>query len=69
MLGIHRRIGVDLEGKVVATGVLKEAIHGIEKLIGELEKPFPVVEIKSAKMNHIMIAPSTYLTSVPSNFL
>ena len=42
MLRIYGGIGVDLKREVISTGVFKEAVHGIKKLVTELEEPLPV---------------------------
>ena len=39
MVWVHGGGCVDLEHVVVLSGVLKEAVHGVEHLVGEKEEP------------------------------
>lgn len=32
---------VDLQAVVAVAGVLKEAVHGVQHVMGQVEKPFP----------------------------
>ena len=41
MVGVDGRGGVDLQAVVILVGVFKQAVHGIEDLMGEHEKPLP----------------------------
>lgn len=42
VLGVDARMGVDLQGVVVVSGVLKQTVEGIEHLVGEQEEEFSV---------------------------
>ena len=41
VVGVDVGGGVDLKTVVVLVGVLEEAVHGVEDLVGEQEEPFP----------------------------
>ena len=48
VVGIDVAGGIDLQAVVVLVGVLEEAVHGVQHLVGHGEKPFtrhsPVVQ-------------------------
>lgn len=41
MLRVDRGGGIYLQHVVVFSGVFKEAVHGVEHLVGQLEEPLP----------------------------
>ena len=41
MLRVDPRGGVDLEGVAVLTGILKQTVHGVQHLVGQVEEPLP----------------------------
>lgn len=43
--------GVDLETVVIFTGIFKQAVHGVQNLMGQQEEPLPVRE-DTTEMRH-----------------
>lgn len=42
MVGVDGRGRVDLQAVVALAGILEQAVHGVEDLVGEQEEPFAV---------------------------
>ena len=55
MLGIDTRRRVDLKGVVVVSGILKEAVEGVEHLMRKQEEEFSVTIVMNLWMNDIVV--------------
>lgn len=44
VVGVDVGRGVDLQTVVVFAGVFKQAVHGVQNLMGQKEEPLPVTE-------------------------
>lgn len=41
MVGVDGRRRVDLQAIIALSGILEQAVHGVQNLVGQKEKPFP----------------------------
>jgi hypothetical protein len=46
MLGVDARVGINLQGIVVVSGVFEETVEGIEHFVGKEEEEFTVKELE-----------------------
>ena len=42
VIGVHVGRRIDLQAVVVLVGILEQAVHRVQHLVGQQEKPFPV---------------------------
>ena len=42
---------VDLQAIVIVVGVLKQAVHGVQHIVGQVEKPLPETEQQKVNIN------------------
>lgn len=51
MLWVHARVGVDLEGIVVVSGVLKQTVEGVEHFVRKKEEEFSERGFSNVQVN------------------
>lgn len=51
VVGVDGGSRVDLQAVVVFAGVLEEAVHGVEHLMGQQEEPFPAEGEERSRLN------------------
>lgn len=51
MVGVDGRGRVDLQTVVALAGVLEQAVHGVEDLVGQQEEPFAARRTRGDRVN------------------
>ena len=60
--------GVDLQAVVAVVGVLKEAVHGVEHLVGEVEEPLPAQTTQGSTLRTVLQPGASKRCAWASNF-